>query len=483
MGSVLALLFVVANAALCVYSLHILLLTALFLMRRRSSRQPAAAEPLEWPSVTVQLPLYNEAAVVERLLAAVAALDYPVDQLEIQVLDDSTDETTELAERALALLREQGLEARLVRRPDRQGFKAGALAYGLPQARGEFIAIFDADFVPSPDFLRSTLPALLADPTLAFMQARWGHLNRDYSPITRLQSLAIDSHFIIDQQVRFWAGFPMHFNGTGGIWRRQAIETSGGWQGDTLCEDLDLSYRAQLAGWRPGYLADVTVPAELTPQLEAFKQQQFRWAKGSIQCWRKLWSPIQRSAWPWWKKLLARIHLSGYFINPLVLLLVLITPPFAASGGAALLPRALWLPTSPLWVLSLAFPLFYAVALRSEFGDRWRSVLARDLPLVLLVGTGLAFSNTLAVAQGLVLKGGRRFGRTPKFNVVRSQDRWHRHRYRLPVSPTVLGEALVGLYSLIGAALTTGPMALFSLYYGACFAFTAVLGVREGLQR
>ncbi|MEW6282042.1 MAG: glycosyltransferase [Candidatus Eremiobacterota bacterium] len=480
MRALLTFLFLSVNALLALYACHILLLTGLFLLRQRLRQAGRGGPPTlnTFPRVTVQLPLYNEASVVVRLLLAVAALDYPRDRLQIQVLDDSTDQTTEIALATVRQLREGGVDIELVRRPDRNGFKAGAMAHGLQTATGEFVAVFDADFVPAPDFLQRLLPELLADPGLAFVQARWGHLNRDYSAITRMQSLAIDSHFVVDQVVRHWAGFPMHFNGTGGIWRRTAIEQSGGWQADTLCEDLDLSYRAILQGWKPGYMPEVVVPAELSPQLTAFKQQQFRWARGSIQCTRKLLGPIWRSSLVWWKKILATLHLSGYMINPLVLALVLLTPLFALAQGPAM-------DLGPLWIVSvfaLSFPLFYAAALRSVYPS-WLLCVLTELPILLLVGCGMALNNSLAILAAVRSNAVSRFERTPKFNVVRAADRWREHPYRLPVQGLVLAEVGLCLYSLAGCWLvaTWGPwlMVPATLYYAASFGVLAGLGIWE----
>ncbi|HEX9880338.1 MAG TPA: cellulose synthase family protein, partial [Candidatus Binatia bacterium] len=257
---------------------------------RRFRRSPWVKEP---PTVTVQLPIYNERYVIQRLLEAVCSLDYPRDRLEIQVLDDSTDDTADIVRRLVAHYQKQGLSVVHIRRGTRQGFKAGALKEGLERARGEFIAIFDADFVPSPDFLRKTIP-YFCDPRAGMVQARWGHTNADYSLLTRAQSVGIDGHFSIEQGARAWSGLFLNFNGTAGVWRSQAIRDAGGWQADTLTEDMDLSYRAQLAGWRLKYVMHVSCPAELPVQVGAFKSQQFRWAKGSMQTARKILPALLR---------------------------------------------------------------------------------------------------------------------------------------------------------------------------------------------
>ena len=271
---------------LALYGVHRLVLVVLYARhRRRGAPRPPAPE--EWPRVTVQLPLYNELYVARRLIDAVCRLDYPRDRLEIQVLDDSTDETAEIVRAEVARRRAAGFAIHHLRRAERTGFKAGALAAGLERTGGELIAVFDADFVPGPEFLKAAVP-YFADPRVGMVQGRWEHLNRDYSLLTRVQALLLDGHFVIEHAARNRAGCFFNFNGTAGVWRRAAIAAAGGWRHDTLTEDLDLSYRAQLAGWRFVYLPDLSVPAELPVDVGGFKSQQYRWAKGSIQTARKL---------------------------------------------------------------------------------------------------------------------------------------------------------------------------------------------------
>jgi cellulose synthase/poly-beta-1,6-N-acetylglucosamine synthase-like glycosyltransferase len=278
---VIAPLYALVALWLAIYGLNSFIL-ALFYLRYRHARVPIL--PVDWsalPAVTVQVPVYNERHVIERVIDAVAVLDYPRDRLHIQILDDSTDETTQLAQTRAAMYREQGVDIVVLRRPHREGFKAGALAAGLCQTCGEYVAIFDADFRPHPDFLLQTIPHFLAHPRLGLIQTRWSCLNADYSLFTRAQVLALDGYFIVEQTGRQRAGLLVGFNGASGVWRRRCIQESGGWQSDTLCEDLDLSYRAQLAGWECLYLPEVDAPAEVPPQIAAFKQQQARWAQGS----------------------------------------------------------------------------------------------------------------------------------------------------------------------------------------------------------
>ncbi|MEZ4731921.1 MAG: glycosyltransferase [Caldilineaceae bacterium] len=321
-------LYAVGMVGLAIYGVQAFGLTFLFLWQRfleqrhrdHTSVQPAAQRNDPWPLVTIQLPVYNEWHVIERLIDACANLDYPPDRLQIQVLDDSTDQTTGVAIRRADYWQRQGMDVTVIQRAERHGFKAGALAHAFALAKGEFIAIFDADFVPPRDFLRRLMPRFQTSggETIGFIQSRWGHLNAAYSPLTRCQALALDGHFVVEQAGRQAGGYPLGFNGSGGIWRRSCIADPavGGWQADTLCEDLDLSYRAQLVGWRPDFVSAVEAPAEIPPQLAAFKRQQFRWAKGSIQTLRKLGGRIWRSEWPLLVRLAALVHLGNYLIHP-----------------------------------------------------------------------------------------------------------------------------------------------------------------------
>jgi cellulose synthase/poly-beta-1,6-N-acetylglucosamine synthase-like glycosyltransferase len=318
-GFLLALYYLVLSV-LAVYGLHRLVLLAVY-FRTRKHGAVRPPDPATWPRVTVQLPIFNERYVATRLIDAVCAFDYPRDRLEIQVLDDSTDDTTDRIARRVAHYRARGLDIHHLHRRRRTGYKAGALAAGCQQAQGELLAVFDADFVPPPEFLRETVPHF-ADPRLGVVQARWEHVNREYSLLTRAQAIFLDAHFLIEHVARNRAGHFFNFNGTAGIWRREAIVDAGGWHHDTLTEDLDLSYRAQLAGWRFLFLPEVTAPAELPVDVNAFKRQQFRWAKGSIQTARKLLGPVLRSDLPWSTKVEATIHLTN---NAAYLLMVLLS--------------------------------------------------------------------------------------------------------------------------------------------------------------
>lgn len=431
-------------AALSLYAVHIAVLIGLYFCHRREALSiPPLPPETMLPWVTVQLPLRNERYVVQRVLRAIAALDWPRDRLEIQILDDSDDETTALAAAEVARLREQGYTVQLLHRVQPRGYKAGALAAGLKQARGELIALFDADFCPAPDFLRQVVPHLLADAGLGMVQARWSHLNAEYSAITRAQALALDAHFTVEHIARNRGGLLMNFNGTAGVWRKAAIEAAGGWQADTVAEDLDLSYRAQLCGWRVRYLPEVTAAAELPPLVAAFKQQQYRWAKGAAQCLRKLAGPILRSPrLSPGQKLMALLHLSGYLTQPLFLLLILLA-----------LPMTFYRPPLPplsgvLGAIIAIPPLLYLIGQITLYRDWPRRILA--YPVLMALGMGLAWSNTLALLDGFLHWGGP-FQRTPKFRLQAREGSWQHACYRLAPDRATLGEVLLGLYALTTA--------------------------------
>jgi cellulose synthase/poly-beta-1,6-N-acetylglucosamine synthase-like glycosyltransferase len=409
--------------------------------------------------------------MVERLIESAVHLDYPPGKLQIQVLDDSTDMTSSLVRTLVSHYQAKGLDVQLIQRKDRSGYKAGALLAGLQQASGELVAIFDADFVPPNDWLLRTVPAF-EEESLGCLQTRWGHLNYDYNHLTKAQALGIDGHFVIEQTARSRNNLLLNFNGTAGIWRRAAIEDAGGWQADTLTEDLDLSYRAQLRGWRVGYLPDVVVPAELPAQIEAFKSQQFRWAKGSMQTLRKLVPMLLHSSQPWRVKLGGLVHLSGYAVHPLMLMVLLLTLPVGLFVGSIMHFFAF---TS---VIAFGPPLLYLMT-RTQRTPRFRDRL-RVLPLLILLGFGLSLNNTIAVLQGLFGKGGE-FKRTPKFNLQNRQGSWIGSAYSLPHSPMVWGELGLAAYALLTIVLLVpavgweiGP---WMMVYVAGYLYIAGLGI------
>jgi cellulose synthase/poly-beta-1,6-N-acetylglucosamine synthase-like glycosyltransferase len=489
--SVFEVLYALCVLLLSLYGFNSLVLTWLYLRHRHDSI-PVPSPPDEWPHVTVQLPIYNELHTVERLLAAAAGLDYPRERLEIQVLDDSTDATRWVAARTVARLRRQGTDMIYIARLDRTGFKAGALAAGLAKAKGELIAIFDADFLPPPDFLQRIVP-YFADPTVGCVQTRWGHLNRGYSLFTQAQALGVDGHFVVEQTARSRAGLFINFNGTAGVWRRACIEDAGGWQGDTLTEDLDLSYRAQLRGWRIGYLPDVVVPAELPAQISAFKRQQARWAQGSIQTALKLLGPLLRSDQPCSVKLEGAIHLTGYLVHPLMLLVVPLTLPMSFS-------RSWMLAAAPWLVIAAAGPpLLYTVAQFADgstepssraqaegltkVGEHWHYRLWA-LPLLVLLGMGLALSNTWAVLKAaLGLHQG--FQRTPKFALRQPGDTWVSSVYALGRDSLVWGELGLAVFALALLAVSSvnWGFAPWLLLYAGGFGYVAGVSLRQAHQR
>jgi cellulose synthase/poly-beta-1,6-N-acetylglucosamine synthase-like glycosyltransferase len=409
----LLVLYFAVLLALCTYGVHRAHLAYLcFRHQRRIERasRPVAGNLEKLPAVTVQLPLYNEATVASRLIEAVGGLDYPAELLEIQVLDDSSDETRTIARAAVDALRARGINAVYIRRPSRVGYKAGALDYGLKTARGDLVAIFDADFIPQPSFLQQVV-GHFDDPSIGMVQTRWAHLNRDASLLTSIQALMLDGHHLVENRARFGAGYLFNFSGTGGIWRRKAIDDAGGWQHDTLTEDLDLSYRAQLHGWRFVYRPDVITPAELPEDLAAFRAQQYRWAKGTVQTARKLLSRVLNEPLSRAQKIEACFHLLPHFAYPLMLLLSIL-----------LLPALILMPaTDTVTMLFIDLPLclgatgslatFYAVAERAQGRSAWCAL--RRLPALIALGAGLAPFLTRAVIDGLSNMAGE-FVRTPK---------------------------------------------------------------------
>ena len=428
--------------------------------RNRHRRPRAAGRFAELPAVTVQLPLYNEMYVVERLLDAVAGIRYPRDRFQIQVLDDSTDETQEICKRKVAELAQRfpDLDVEYVHRTDRRGFKAGALENGLRTAKGEFVLIFDADFLPNADILERAMDHFI-DPKVAVVQCRWEHVNRDFSALTEVQALMLDGHFIMEHAGRNWSGRFFNFNGTAGIWRRSAIADAGGWQHDTLTEDMDLSYRAQVRGWRFVYLPELAAPAELPVEMSAFKNQQFRWAKGSIQCAKKLLPMVMRSNATFSQKLETFFHLSNNIAYPLLLLLsILILPNLALRAHHGW--REVLLIDLPLFFgTTLSIASFYLasereIALMRDPSARpkfqWGTL--KRLPLVMSIGIGLCINQTRAVLEALA---GREteFVRTPKHGIRGKLESWSGKKYRAAKSLTPYIELLMAGYFVLALAV------------------------------
>ena len=395
------------------------------------------------PRVTVQLPIYNEMYVARRLIDSVCKLDYPADLLEIQVLDDSTDNTSAIAENAVKHQKKNGINIKYLHRDNRAGFKAGALKNGLKYSTGEFIAIFDADFIPPSDFLKRTID-YFTDESVGIVQTRWGHINRNYSLLTKAQSILLDGHFVVEQFARFGGGYFLNFNGTAGILRKSCIEDAGGWQHDTLTEDLDLSYRAQMKGWRAMYLNDVVVDAELPVEINSFKSQQHRWAKGGIQTAIKLLpSLLKNSNIQTRVKLQCVFHLLGNISYPLLLLLIVLMIPLAYLWSNIGWENVILFNLIAITAGTLSVFNFYLAAVRTVFGPHWAG-FAKYIPLSVALGSGLAINNTKAVLEAL-FKRDTEFNRTPKFAVTKKSDTYFKKNYRTVRNYTSLIELFVGL--------------------------------------
>ncbi|HEV2342397.1 MAG TPA: cellulose synthase family protein [Candidatus Acidoferrales bacterium] len=450
---------------------------------RRHVPGPAPAVS-EWPTVTVQLPIFNERYVVERLVDCVAQFDYPRDKFQIQLLDDSTDETQEVARCCVERYQQLGVPIEYIHRNNREGFKAGALQEGLKSATGEFVAIFDADFLPPADFLTRTVP-YFADPKLAMVQTRWSYINRDYSALTEAEAILLDGHFVIEHGARFRRGSFFNFNGTGGVWRRSAIEDAGGWQHDTLTEDTDLSYRAQLRGWKFLYLPEIDCPSELPVEMNAFKSQQARWAKGLMQTAFKILPRVMRSDVPGHVKAEAFFHLTANISYPLMVLLSVILLPAMIvrfyQGWFQMLLIDL-----PLFLASTcSISSFYLAAERVLYPKTWyRTILY--MPFVMAIGIGLSVRNAVAVLEAIFGKQSE-FVRTPKYRVESQGQRgaWLKRKYRkragwIPYAEILLGVyfAATVIYALENQNYFTIP---FLLLFVWGYLYTGVMSLGQGL--
>jgi glycosyltransferase involved in cell wall biosynthesis len=461
----LALYFFI-SLLLFAYGMHAYLMAFLYW---RSVRHARPVPPSTgFPRVTIQLPLYNERYVARRLIDAVAGMDYPRDRLEIQVLDDSTDDTVSVVADIVKEWRTRGVDIVHRHRTQRTGYKGGALREGLAEAKGDLVAVFDADFIPPADFLRRTVPCF-QDPALGMVQTRWTHLNEEYSPLTRAQAVALDGHFLIEHTVRNRIGAFINFNGTAGIWRSRAILDAGNWQDDTLTEDLDLSYRAQLAGWKFLYLPDVECPAELPAEINGLKGQQFRWAKGSVQTALKILPRVLTSRLPLFTRFQAVIHLTNHVVYPMLLLL-----------GLSALPALMVLDRHPevgwafrvatvMVVASFGHPYLYFVSQRIR-GKTFKEALVL-VPLVVAGNMGICINNTRALVEALM---GRQsaFNRTPKYALTSRSDHWRGKRYHVPVSAWPFLEILLAVIALCGM----GYALAHRHYLALPFLFLYVLG-------
>jgi cellulose synthase/poly-beta-1,6-N-acetylglucosamine synthase-like glycosyltransferase len=437
---------------ICIYGAHRYLLVLLYYSVRRKAPQPQARFQV-LPRVTVQLPMYNERYVAQRIIERTCQIDHPWDRLQIQVLDDSTDQTQPIARQTVERMRAAGHDIMYRHRDNRVGYKAGALEEGTREATGEFIAIFDADFVPPPNILKDTID-YFTDQRVGMVQSRWDHINRDQSLLTEAQAIFLDGHFVIEHTARNRTGRFMSFNGTAGIWRKAAIEDAGGWQHDTLTEDLDLSYRAQLRQWKFVFLPNLTSPAELPPEMNAFKAQQHRWTKGGAQTCVKMLPSVLRSNVPWWVKLEAFFHLTSGAIYVLVVLLSLLLGPALVAKLTLTKPQPPWVMWYELALFVIGFgstTAFYLVSQHELLRGWWRAL--SFVPALMAVGIGIALNNALAALDGFFGRTGE-FVRTPKFgDVVRKGPEWQRRLGALRIKRNwkTWAEVGMGLY-LMGCA-------------------------------
>ncbi|MCP3927346.1 MAG: glycosyltransferase [Desulfobacterales bacterium] len=437
-------LYLFAACALMLYGLNAYVMIFLYkkgvkkayIKRERVLNDFHKNPPLKLPNITTQIPIFNEFNVAERVIRAACKMEYP-GQHEVQVLDDSTDETIELVDKVANELQNKDFLVKVIRRDDREGFKAGALAHGMAQSTSEFIAVFDADFVPPKDYLLKTIPYFLNNNKLGLVQTRWGHLNRKKSLLTRVQSIGIDGHFMVEQSARNWGNLFMNFNGTAGVWRKESIVDGGGWQWDTLTEDMDLSYRVQFKGWDTFYLPNIVVPAEIPEDINAFKSQQFRWAKGSIETAIKLFPSIIKMNVSLFKKIEAFFHLTHYVVHPLMLILAILALPVMSMLEN--LPGPLLFSFIALILLfSMSAPSALYIYSQKIAYNNWKSRII-FLPALVVIGTGIALSNTRAVYEAIIKKKSG-FIRTPKKGDINKKS----YKVQLPVS--ALLEILLGAY-------------------------------------
>ncbi|MEN8223076.1 MAG: glycosyltransferase [Acidobacteriota bacterium] len=478
----LIIIYFVLLAFLSIYGSHRYYLAFLFMKTLDNKRKPGK-EFEKLPPVTIQLPLFNEMYVVERLIDSVVKTEYPKDLLEIQVLDDSTDETVEIVKARVEKYQKEGFDIKHIHRTNRQGFKAGALEEGMAVAKGEYIAVFDADFIPTPSFLKKTVH-YFTDPKIGMIQMRWGHVNREYSLLTKLQAIFLDGHFVIEHTARNRTGRFFNFNGTAGIWRKETIIDAGGWQHDTLTEDLDLSYRAQMKGWEFVYLPMYEVPAELPVDIIAFKSQQHRWAKGSIQTAKKLLGRIFRSDYPLKVKIEAIFHLAGN-INYLVMI------PFSLLILPLIIVRTeldwnKWLIIDiPLFLLATtSISAFYLLSQKYIFPS-WKNTF-KYLPFLMGLGIGLSVNNSVAVIEALFGHESE-FVRTPKFGVEDVGENWTKKKYRAKkklLIPSI--ELILGIYFSIAVYIAfinhmwlVLPFLLLFLYGYLFIAFLSIKSLVE----
>jgi cellulose synthase/poly-beta-1,6-N-acetylglucosamine synthase-like glycosyltransferase len=480
MQAAVIVLYLAVLTILGIYGFHRAHLVYLF-WRHKHRRIDPLHQFAELPLVTIQLPMFNELYVAERLLESIASIDYPKDRLEIQVLDDSTDETQEIALAKVKLLQERGFDITYIHRTDRTGFKAGALEHGMKTAKGDYLMVFDADFVPSPDIVLRLIHHF-TDPKVGMVQARWDHLNRDYSMLTRAQSMMLDGHFVIEHIARNRSGRFFNFNGTAGVWRKTAIIDAGGWQHDTITEDMDLSFRAQIRGWRFVYVPDAVAPAEVPCEMNSFKGQQFRWAKGSAQTTKKLLPMVLKADLPLRIKLEAIFHLTNNFAYLFLVALACLQLPNMLLRREINNPELLLLDV-PLFVATTgSIILFYVSTHHFLYDSIWDAV--KRLPLMMALGIGLSLNNSHAVLEGLFSKDAE-FVRTAKHGITSKTESWRKKKhYKSAKGIATLLEMLFGLYFVftIGLAIYTGAwMSIpFLVLFMVGFLYVGTLSLYQG---
>ncbi|KXK03224.1 MAG: glycosyltransferase family 2 protein [Ignavibacteriaceae bacterium] len=437
----------------------------------------------DYPVVTVQLPLFNERYVIRRLIDACTRLDYPKDKLEIQILDDSTDDTVDIVHNHIQKYIEQGFDIKHIHRTNRTGFKAGALKEGLEIARGEFIAIFDADFIPRKKFLIRTLPYFFRDENIGLVQTRWEHLNRDYSVITKTQAVALDGHFVIEQAVRNRAGFYINFNGTAGIWRKKCILDAGNWEADTLTEDLDLSYRAQMKGWMFKYLVNFTSPAELPVDINSLKSQQFRWTKGAIETAKKIFPRVLKTNLPLTMKLQSFVHLWSNLAYPFILIAGILNLPVLLIKLGGEFDEFFKLMSVFVFAFISSF-MFYLHSQKDVYPDWQKRIIF--FPVFLAGSMGMSINNTKAVIEGLFGKKSE-FVRTPKFKVNQTGDTINDVKYITKKVPfTSLLEAVMSIYCFVGVGFAVAYAQIaaipFQLMFALGFGMVSFLSIKQVIE-
>lgn len=481
----LCVMYIICSSLLLGYGIQCYVLAFLYI-KARKHKIPGQRDRMHYfdtvtdekayPSVVTQLPMYNEKTVAIRIIEAAAAMDYPVSKHEIQVLDDSNDETRDIVDETVARLRKTGKNITVIRREDRTGFKAGALQNGLEQTGAEYVAIFDADFVPYPDFLKKAIPFFVDRPEIGLVQGRWTHLNKKASMITRSQAMGIDGHFMIEQAARSWNNLYMNFNGTAGVFRCKAIENSGGWQHDTLTEDMDLSYRMQIAGWKTEYVPGLEVPAEIPEDINAFKNQQFRWAKGSIQTAIKiipmLFPRMLKGEIPLFKFVQAVLHLTHYSVHPLMLMMAILSMPVLSFVKFSM-PVPLFILLLIAIGLAAGGPSTMYLISQHYIGNKKRKAILL-IPAMMLTGTGLAVNNGKAVMEALLRKTSP-FLRTPKKGSRKPGI------YKPLKDLTSIFEILVGIYCMTSFAMFLGYtnflVTPFLALYASGFLFTGIVSI------